>query len=110
MRSHVTAALLGILLIAGCDTTPPLEGAYAVYVTNEVSGELSVIDPATNDVIATIPLGKRPRGIRVAPDRSRLFVALSGAPISPPGVDEDTLPPPDRRADGIGVIDPWILP
>jgi hypothetical protein len=31
-------------------------------------------------------------------------VALSGSPIAPPGVDESTLPPPDKRADGIGVV------
>ena len=41
-------------------------------------------------------LGKRPRGIRVSPDRTQLYIALSGSPISPPGVDESKLPPPDR--------------
>ena len=34
-----------------------------------------------------------------------LFVALSGSPNAGPGVDERTLPPPDRSADGIGVVD-----
>ena len=81
---------------------PTLQGPYGVYVTNEVSGDLSVIDPATHTAIATLPLGKRPRGIRVSPDRTQLYVALSGSPISPPGVDESKLPPPDRTADGIG--------
>ena len=32
-------------------------------------------------------------------------MALSGSPSAPPGVDESTLPPPDRSADGIGVVD-----
>ena len=32
-------------------------------------------------------------------------MALSGSPIAPPGTDESTLPPPDRSADGIGVVD-----
>jgi YVTN family beta-propeller protein len=82
-----------------------IQGPYGVYVTNEVSGDLSVIDPATHSAIATVPLGKRPRGIRVAPDRTQLYVALSGSPISPPGTDESKLPPPDRAADGIGVVD-----
>jgi YVTN family beta-propeller protein len=76
-----------------------------LYVTNEISGDLSVIDVATRRVVATIPLGKRPRGVRVSPDRTTLYVALSGSPIAPPGVDESTLPPPDRTADGIGVVD-----
>ena len=80
-----------------------------MYVTNEVSGDLSVIDPATHTTIATVPLGKRPRGIRVSPDRTQLYIALSGSPISPPGVDESKLPPPDRTADGIGVVDTKAL-
>lgn len=82
-----------------------VNGSYAVYVTNEVSGDLTVIDPATESAIATIPLGRRPRGIRSSPDGRQLYIALSGSPISPPGVDESTLPAPDRTADGIGVVD-----
>ena len=78
---------------------------YRVYVTNEGSGDLTVIAGGTHDVLATIPLGKRPRGIKVGPEGTRLFVALSGSPPAPPGVDEDTLPPPDRSADGIGIVD-----
>ena len=76
-----------------------------IYVTNEASGELSVIDGATNTVVATVPLGKRPRGIQPSPDGSVLYVALSGSPFAPPGVDESTLPPADKSADGIGVFD-----
>src|SRR5262245_29868600 len=79
----------------------PQAPAIGIYATNEQSGDLSVIDAATNTVVATIPLGKRPRGIAVSPDRRKLYVALSGSPAAPPGVDEKTLPPPDRSADGI---------
>ena len=89
-------------------TTPAPEparpSAGRLFVTNEGSGDISVIDVATQKVVATIPVGKRPRGIRVSPDGSTLYVALSGSPIAPPGVDESTLPPPDKRADGIGVV------
>src|SRR3989442_7093836 len=84
--------------------TPPAP-ALRVYVTNETSGDLTVIDAGTQTVVATAPLGKRPRGIQVSPDRKSLYVALSGSPPAPPGVDEKTLPPPDRSADGIGEID-----
>src|SRR5262245_45669606 len=76
-----------------------------LFVTNEMSGDLTVIDTATRQVVATIPLGKRPRGVRLSPDESTLYVALSGSPIAPPGTDESKLPPPDRKADGIGVVD-----
>jgi YVTN family beta-propeller protein len=88
---------------------PRLQGPYGVYVTNEVSGDLTVIDPASHTAMTTLPLGKRPRGIRVSPDGTQLYIALSGSPISPPGVDESKLPPPDRTADGIGVVDTKAL-
>ena len=90
-------------------TAAALQGAYGVYVTNEMSGDLTVIDSATDSAITTIPLGKRPRGIRAAPDGRYLYIALSGSPIAPPGVDESTLPPRDRAADGIGVVDARAL-
>jgi YVTN family beta-propeller protein len=98
---------------AGSETGAPgpasVTGDYGVYVTNEISGDLTVIDPATHRAIATIPLGKRPRGIRPSPTGAELYIALSGSPIAPPGVDESTLPPPDRSADGIGVFDSKTL-
>ena len=83
----------------------PPKAPYYVYVTNEIGGDLTAIDGGTNQVVATIPLGKRPRGIKVSPDGTKLFVALSGSPPAPPGTDESKLPPPDRTADGIGVVD-----
>ena len=83
----------------------PPKAPYYVYVTNEIGGDLTVIDGGTNQVVATIPLGKRPRGIKVSPDGTKLFVALSGSPMAPPGTDESKLPPPDRTADGIGIVD-----
>ena len=55
--------------------------------------------------VARIPVGKRPRGLRLSHDRKVLYVALSGSPRGGPGIDESKLPPPDRTADGIGVID-----
>jgi YVTN family beta-propeller protein len=78
---------------------------YRIYVTNEISGDLSVIDSTSLDVVATVPLGKRPRGIHASPDGKTIYVALSGSPPAPPGVDESKLPPPDHSADGIGVVD-----
>ncbi len=83
--------------------------AWHVYVTNEKSGTLSVIDGPGNQVVATVALGKRPRGLKVSPDGKQLFVALSGSPAAGPGVDESKLPPPDKSADGIGVFDAATL-
>jgi len=64
-----------------------------------------VVDPTDGTVVERLNVGKRPRGLQVSADGTRLFVALSGSPIAGPGVDEDSLPPADRDADGIGVID-----
>ena len=109
---------LTVLLAAACGRTapptetakpapvPPAEApALGVYVTNETSGNLSVIDATTGTVVGVVALGRRPRGIAASPDGRTLYVALSGSPAAPPGVDEKTLPPPDRTADGIGVVD-----
>lgn len=76
-----------------------------VYVTNEASGDMSVIDSGSNEVLATVPLGKRPRGIQFSPDHQTIYMALSGSPFAGPGVDRGTLPPADKTADGIGVFD-----
>src|SRR5204862_4540601 len=84
---------------------PEPESTYRIYVTNEASGDLSVIDPAKHEVVATVKLGKRPRGIHASPDGKTIYVALSGSPFAPPGTDESKLPPPDKSADGVGVFD-----
>jgi YVTN family beta-propeller protein len=75
------------------------------FVTNEDEGTVSVIDARSFEVIETINVGQRPRGVRVSSDARWLYVALSGSPKAGPGVDEAKLPPPNRTADGIGVID-----
>src|SRR5216684_656716 len=108
--SHKVALCLLILTAISCgssdQTSEVRDGSYfIIYVTNERSGDLSEIDSSTLQVIATVPLGKRPRGIHASPDHRFLYIALSGSPIAGPGVDESKLPPPDKSADGIGVFD-----
>jgi YVTN family beta-propeller protein len=78
---------------------------YLVYVTNEGSGDVSVIDPIAMTERTRIPIGKRPRGLVASPDGKTLYVAVSGSPVAGPGVDESKLPPADKAADGIMVID-----
>ena len=96
------------LIAAACSREAEPAAAKAgvrLYVTNEMSGDLSVIDPAERREIARIALGKRPRGLAPSPDGRLLYIALSGSPIAGPGVDESTLPPADKAADGIAVFD-----
>jgi len=103
MRIAILAVLLVVL--AGCAKQAEKPAGYRIYVTNERSGDLSIIDSTTHEVVSTVPLGKRPRGIHASPDGKLIYVALSGSPIAGPGVDESTLPPADKSADGIGVFD-----
>ncbi len=110
MRALALLAAAWALTACGSQPQPqrsaaPVAPGPRLFVTNERSGDLTVIDLTRRQVVATLPLGKRPRGIRSSPDGSTLYVALSGSPLAPPGVDERTLPPPDRSADGIGVVD-----
>jgi YVTN family beta-propeller protein len=87
-------------------TTPAAaRSAQRVYVSNERSNDISVIDAATRKVVATIPVGKRPRGIHVSRDNGTIYVALSGSPIGGPHVKDEDLPPADKKADGIAVVD-----
>jgi YVTN family beta-propeller protein len=98
---RLTVAALGIVLALPAKAADKLR----IYVSNEDSGEITVLDPAAGQVLQRLSVGKRPRGIKLSPDGKLLFVALSGSPNAGPGVDESKLPPPDRSADGIGVVD-----
>lgn len=88
-----------------CGSSFAGEGCIEVLVSNEASGDIAIVDPRSASVIARIPVGKRPRGMALSPDREQLFVALSGSPVARPHVDEASLPPQDKLADGIGVVD-----
>ena len=75
---------------------------HRVYVSNEASDDVSVIE---NDaVVARIAVGKRPRGIKLGTG-GKLYVAVSGSPRAGPGQREEDLPPADRAQDGIAVVD-----
>src|SRR2546422_4850989 len=50
-----------------------------VFVTNEKSDNVTVIDAATRKVIKSIPVGKRPRGVAVSPDGRRVYVTNSNS-------------------------------
>ena len=103
MKKLVLSAvpLLAALLSSCAPSGPP----YRVYISNEGSGDLTIIDPEKMVATATVPIGKRARGIHASADGKQIFLALSGSPFAPPGVDESTLPPPDKSADGIGIYD-----
>jgi YVTN family beta-propeller protein len=49
--------------------------AQNAYITNDGSGNVSVIDTATNTVIATITVGTAPFAVAVSPDGGTVYVA-----------------------------------
>jgi YVTN family beta-propeller protein len=106
MSLRSTGFLLIAAMATGCSRSAERSPSRsAAYVSDEESGNVVVFDTNTNEVTARIPVGKRPRGLKVSRDGKWLYVALSGSPRAGPGVDPSKLGPPDRNADGIGVVD-----
>src|SRR3954454_7967668 len=119
-RLLLTSLFCGLLAFPGAVARSRAEANYQIFVTNEKSGDVTVVNAADRTVAATIPVGKRPRGIRVSPDGETVYVAVSGTPISaPPKLDANGNPifqrgkdddddddkKADKKADGIAVVD-----
>jgi YVTN family beta-propeller protein len=117
-RFHGLQAL-GLVLLSWLPPTGQAAPRYQVYVSNERSGDVTIIDGGGH-LLGTIAVGKRPRGIHASPDGKTVYVALSGTPIAaPPQLDakgnpifqrgkddddEDSVKA-DKSADAIGVVD-----
>src|SRR6478752_3326741 len=51
--------------------------ANAVYVSNEKDNTVTVVDSKTMEVVRTIDVGQRPRGITISHDGKQLYVCTS---------------------------------
>ena len=111
--------LAGTVAVALFAFTATVNAAgYQVFVSNEKAGTVTVISGGDFKVTATIPVGKRPRGIHASPDGKIIYVALSGTPIEPPpeldtngnpilkknSDDDEDKAKTDKSADGIGLV------
>jgi YVTN family beta-propeller protein len=65
-----------IVLAAPC--APPTLERPCAYTPNAGSNDVSVIDTATDTVVATIPVGVHPNGVSIHPNGTRLYVTNSG--------------------------------
>jgi PQQ-dependent catabolism-associated beta-propeller protein len=103
----LSAALASVLV----SFSPQTLAAARAYVSNEDGETVSVIDTQKNEVVATIAVGKRPRGLKLNRDGSRLYVAVSGVPKCPPSVPDEECAKlkRDLSADGIATIDTRTL-
>ena len=63
------AAAIGFVSVSSA------EAQTFAYVSNADRNTVSVIDTATNLVVATVPVGKLPIGLAATPDGSRVYVA-----------------------------------
>ena len=99
MRSLRALALLAVCAFGVAQGRASEAKAFAIYVSNERSGDVSVIDGLTNTVVATIPAGKRPRGIQCAPGGNLVYLVLSGSPRMAPGVETERAPADKNQGD-----------
>jgi PQQ-dependent catabolism-associated beta-propeller protein len=108
-RARGAGVLLALLVPALL--LPGVAQAARAYVSNEDEHTVSVIDTQRLEVTATIPVGKRPRGLKLSRDGSRLYVAVSGLPKCPPSVPDEECAKLQRdlSADGIAAVDTHSL-
>jgi YVTN family beta-propeller protein len=110
-REVPTSRALWLLTGALLLSAPFCAQAGRAYVTNEDGESVSVLDTDRAEVVATVNVGKRPRGMKLSRDGKELFVAVSGLPKCPPSVPDEECAKlkRDLTADGIAVIDTTTL-
>src|SRR5215831_4391865 len=104
----LSLGLLGVMLVS-----TPAEAKPFAYVTNIGSGTVSVIDTATNTVVATVPVGGGPVGVAITPDGTHAYVAHRSFPAPPGAVSVIDTATNTRVADvrvGVGPVGVAITP
>ncbi|MGH9264317.1 MAG: beta-propeller fold lactonase family protein [Acidimicrobiales bacterium] len=75
----VLAMVVASTLAVAIGASPAYAAPGRAYVANTVSDTVSVVDTATNTVVATIPVGDQPNALAVRPDGTRVYVANGGS-------------------------------
>lgn len=103
-RATIPALAIGATMLL---TASFAAHAGRAYVSNEDGHSVTVIDTDKNEGVATVPIGKRPRGIELSRDGKTLYVALSGLPKCPPSVSDEECAKLHRdvNADGVAAVD-----
>src|SRR4051812_14931870 len=70
-RNKNNAALLALVMTAA------MAQADHIYVSNEASNVVHILDGANSALLADIAVGRRPRGMALSADGSTLYVAVS---------------------------------
>ena len=66
---------VSVIFLAGIQLVHAASGR--IFITNERSNDISVIDGASLEIERTIEIGDRPRGIGISPDGTELYIAVS---------------------------------
>jgi YVTN family beta-propeller protein len=69
--------LAAALLVGTALSAPSTAWAYKIFVSNEGDNTITVIDSATMEVIETVPVGQRPRGITITHDGKYVLLCAS---------------------------------
>src|ERR1051326_8218470 len=72
LAAFAVFVVLSLLSACGKDRSGPL-----AYVSTERDGTITVINLVNNQVVTTIKVGARTRGIRLGPDHKTVYVAAS---------------------------------
>ncbi|HEX3494293.1 MAG TPA: hypothetical protein VHT48_02795, partial [Methylocella sp.] len=86
MRGYTSAGMIAVwaVLAMGLGAlASPAEAAPFAYVANGNDNTVSVIDTATNTMVATVPVGSQPVGVAVTPDGNRAYVTNQGDQFNP---------------------------
>ena len=75
---HLSIMLFVLLSMGVGLGTVTVQAQTRAYVTNGGDNTVSVIDTATNTVVATIPVGQFPFGVAITPDGTRAYVPNAG--------------------------------
>jgi YVTN family beta-propeller protein len=119
INSTISRPAIALIALFALAAGARANSSYRVFVSNERSGDLTIINGDDYKMVRTIAVGKRPRGIHVSPDGKTVYVALSGTPVqAPPQLDahgnpifqkgkddDDDDANADKSADGIGLVD-----
>ena len=99
------AVLCAALALAIGFGARPAKAAPFAYVTNRFSGTVSMINTATNMVVATFPAGGAPTYVAVSPDGNHLYVTNEG-PNTVSVIDTTSNPPAVVATVPVGTFGP----
>src|SRR5882762_7490011 len=74
-RSQFTSFILLVLALGSTRAGAEVR----IFVTNEKSDDVTVVNAATRSVVGTIKVGKRPRGVTVSHDGRLVYVSNSNS-------------------------------